>query len=76
MRYFETLVYAAGWAAGPAHLEGFVREVQRLALEWGVRAETVQPIAESDETTAVEPPRMLEALPSEGWWGDTAGAAP
>jgi hypothetical protein len=65
MRYFETLIYIAGWAESGVSFEEFLLEVQRLAAARGLRAEAVQPVAESDETPSVGPLTMLRALPGE-----------
>jgi hypothetical protein len=58
MRYYETLFYAAGWSPDPAALEGFVREVRRLAQVRGIQVEAVQPVCASNEV----PPGPLAML--------------
>jgi hypothetical protein len=75
MRYYETLFYAAGWSPDPAALEGFVREVQRLARARGIEAEAVQPVCASDEVSP-GPLTMLAVLGAEpgGWPGQPDGS--
>ena len=56
MRYFETLIYAGGWAGSAVPLEAFVLEMQRLADARGLIVELVQPVWESDETASLPGP--------------------